>query len=920
MLSRRKFLKTAALAAAVESGFDTLGWSEIPSPARPTNLTVEYLKDPLGIDVRQPRLGWLPPANTQRGAGQQAYQIVAASSRNKLLAGNPDLWDSGKVASSNCAQVVYRGQVLQSQTAVHWRLRSWNQDGRPSQWSAPALWEMGLLKQSDWKAKWIADVAAADREHTYTGPAPFFRKAFQLPSPVTSARAYICGLGFCELYLNGKRVGDQVLSPNQTNYDSRKLHHLLYPYRDHARMRALYVTYDVTSYLRPGPNVAGIILGNGWYNQRDRLAEGYLWYHSPKLIFQLECQSADGNGVTVASDETWKVSTSGPIIHDGIFTGEDYDARLEMDQWLEPAFNDAGWMQAQTVPAPQGTLEAQISVPDRVVRSIEPVSERTVRPGVRRFDLGQNLAGWTRLKARGPRGSRITMRFFDEMGSDYGQVDSYVLKGTGTEVHEPRFTWHGFRTIEVQGTPETLAAASLEGRIVHSDVQTAGRFECSNDLFNRILHNARWSQLSNMHCGVPSDCPHRERLGYTGDGQVDAESAMLNFRMAPFYSKWIRDIHDSQSSVTGFVPHTVPFEGGGGGPPWGCACVIIPWLMHLYYGDRRVLEEQYSCMRQWVEYLRGCTDATGLVVHEEPGSWCLGEWATPTPVKIPKPLVNTCYYAYVSRLMARIAGVLGRTQDARHFAALARSAGNAVNQKFFNASIGQYYDGRQGANVFPLAFGVTPPAQVKAVFNRLVEINLHQNNGHFDTGMYGTPLTLDVLTAGGRADVAYTLMNQTTFPSYGFELAKGATTLWENWDGSGSHNHAMYASVARWFYKALAGIAPDPRHPGFKNIIVRPYPLESLSYVRAEYDSIRGKIASHWEQKDGKLQWNLEIPPASTATIFLPTDKPRNARESGNSLLHSRGLKLMGIKNRRVVCAARSGRYAFEIQDPNGLV
>ncbi len=701
MLSRRTFLKTAALVAAESRLGASQGEREIAQLV-PIDLTVEYLKDPLGIDMRRPRLGWQLEA-TRRGTKQKAHQIVAASSREELLSGSADLWDSGKVVSEDCAHIVYEGRELQSRDGCYWRVRVWDQDERASAWSKPAFWEMGLLEKSDWKAKWVGTMSEPGLEHTYTGPAPLFRKVFEFSQPVASARAYVCGLGFYELYINGNKVGDQVLSPNQTNYDQRPLWRLLYPYRDHARTRVLYVTYDVTSYLGQGHNVAGIILGNGWYNQRDRQAEGYMWYDSPRVIFQMECRLADGTVETVASDENWKVSTAGPIVHNGIFTGEDYDARLEMNGWLDPDYDDAGWNQVESVRPPTGSLKAEMSIPDRIVRTIGPVSVKSSRAGIYRFDLGQNLAGWARLKVRGPRGRRVTLRFIEEGGKGYGQSDSYVLKGDGLETYEPRFTWHGFRYVDVSGAPEPMTAVNLDGRVVHTDVELVGKFECSNPLFNRIMHNVRWSQLSNMHCGVPSDCPHRERLGYTGDGQVDAESAMYNFDMAPFYTKWIKDMRDTQNSETGFIPHTVPFGGGGGGPPWGCAYVIIPWLMYLYYGDRRVLEEHYSGMKRWIEYLKDSTDESGLVVREEPGSWCLGEWAAPTTIKIPKPLVNTCYYAYVSQLMARIAGALEQNEDKQRFTTLARSAGMAVNERFLNEKLGQYYDGRQGANVFPPA-------------------------------------------------------------------------------------------------------------------------------------------------------------------------------------------------------------------------
>ncbi|MGH9344245.1 MAG: alpha-L-rhamnosidase C-terminal domain-containing protein, partial [Terriglobia bacterium] len=458
-----------------------------------------------------------------------------------------------------------------------------------------------------------------------------------------------------------------------------------------------------------------------------------------------------------------------------------------------------------------------------------------------------------------------------------------------------------------------LKLISLEGKVVHTAVEPAGQFGCSNELFNRIFRNARWSQLSNMHCGVPSDCPHRERLGYTGDGQIDAEAAIFNFDMAAFYTKWIDDMHDAQNPQTGFVPHTAPFEGGGGGPPWGSACVIIPWLMHLYYADRRILDEHYSGMRQWVEYLRSRIDDDGLVVREEPGSWCLGDWSTVGPIEIPPPLVDTCYYAHVAQLMARTARVLARVDDAQHFSELTESAKAAVNTRFFNASLNQYHDGRQGANVFPLAFGLVPEERFKLVLDRTVDIFLRDNCGHFDTGMFGTPLALDVLTAGGRPDVAYTLMNQTPFPGYGFEIGKGATTLWERWDGIGSHNHAMFGSVVRWFYKSLAGINPDPENPGFKNIVIRPCALAGLTHVTAEYLSIRGKISSRWRRERGSIYIDIEVPAGSTATLFLPADSEKHVQVSGTPLRQAAAVKFITSGNGRVVCATGSGRYRFEV-------
>ena len=532
--------------------------------------------------------------SNRRGAKQSAYQVMVYRSSGKLPPGEGDLWDSGKVAEEDITQVLYEGMAMQSRIRCHWRVRVWDQLDVPSDWSDEAHWEMGLLEPGDWKAKWIGD-GSREESPNYTEPAPYFRKSFELARAVSKARAYVCGLGFYELYLNESKVGDHVLSPNQTDYDRRSLQQLLYPFDDKTSKRVLYVSYDVTHHLRAGRNVAGVILGHGWYNQRDRQEEGCMWYDSPRLILQIETEFSDGSRETIVSDKSWKVSTSGPIIHNGIFTGESYDARRDMPGWLGADYDDSAWRPAELVRAPTGTLRAQCSVPDKVVKTIPPTSVSNPKPGVYRFDLGQNLAGWARLKVQGPEGRRIDLRFFEERGENYRQTDSYVCAGKGIEVFEPRFTWHGFREVEVTGSPEPLSLSSLEGKVVHTAIDPAGRFECSNELFNRILQNCRWSQVSNMHCGIPSDCPHRERVGYTGDwGRVAAQAAIFNFDMTRFFTKWTDDMGDAQNRETGFVPTARRLRAEEEAPPWGSAYVVLPWLMYVYYGDRRVLEAHYA--------------------------------------------------------------------------------------------------------------------------------------------------------------------------------------------------------------------------------------------------------------------------------------------------------------------------------------
>jgi alpha-L-rhamnosidase len=910
-LTRREFLGTAAGILAENAQGRPIGE---PAPAQPRNLKCEYAETPLGVDILCPRLSWRLEA-AGRAVRQTAYQILVAADLASLQIGRVDFWDSGKVQGSVCSQVEYRGRKLSSRTRCFWKVRIWDGRDRASEWSPVSWWEMGLLDPADWQARWIGAGSYDDWGLTYTGPAAFFRRVIEIAAKPISARAYVCGLGFYELYINGEKVGDHVLSPNQTNYDRRHLRRLDYPFDNRTRERVCYVTYDVTASLREGRNAVGLILGHGWYNQRDRLAEGYMWYGLPRFILQIEATLADGSRRVVVSDDRWKLSTSGPIVHNGIFTGERYDARLEMPGWCLPDYDDSAWTSARLMPAPVGQLTAQYGPPDRVTQTLPPVFQKRRDAETVVFDFGQNLAGWIRLNVRGPHGSAVRMRFIEDGGPSYGQADGYVIGGRGEETWEPRFTWHGFRQVEINSSTETLRHLHCVARVAHSDVKAAGTFTCSNSLFNQILHNCLWSQRSNMHGSVPSDCPHRERVGYTGDwGQVAAEAAIFNFDMARFYTKWIHDMADAQNPKTGFVPHSAPFEGGGGGPPWGSGYVVVPWLMYVYYADRRTLTEHYTGMQHWVEYLRSKTDREGIVVAEEPGSWNLGEWATPAPLEIPPEFVNTCYYAYVAKTMERISKVLGKTGEIAYFSHLADEAGRAVKARFFDAAARQYWTGRQGANVFPLVFGLVDHSYEKPVFERLIEIIMHENTGHFDTGIFGTRFVLDLLTCHGRADIAFTMMNQTTFPSFGWQIERGATTLWENWNGHGSHNHAMFGSVCAWFYKALAGINADAAQPGFKHVIIRPEPVGDLSFAEAKYESLYGEIVSFWRRDSADLHLVTVIPANCTATVFLPTTHEQDIDTGGKPLAEASEIRLLGVRQGRVACQIASGRYEFTVR------
>lgn len=823
--------------------------------AGPIALRTEYLQNPLGLGVRAPRFSWQLPAGMQ-----SAFQISVKSDGDSL-------WDSGRVTSSQSLHVPYSGRPLQARQRCTWKVRVWDGDGSTSLWSDSASFELGLLDPVDWRAKWIGAAEMESDSDVGSSPSPWFRRTFRLTSRPKAARAYVCGLGFFELYLNGRKVGNDVLAPAQTDYDRRQVRHALYPFDDQTTKRVSYLTYDVSEYLREGENAAGVVLGDGWYNQRDRVEEGWLWYGSPRMILQIE---GEGGALIVASDEQWRVSTSGPILHGGIFSGEQYDARLEMPGWNAPGFDDSAWTKAVAVRAPSGAITAQAAPPDRVMEVVPGVIS-SASPGVFTFDAGTNLAGWAKLRVSGPRGRKVALRFREDAGRDYGQRDSYVLKGEGIETWEPRFTWHGFRYVDVTGVDE---APQLDVCGVHTAVEPAGRFECSNSLFNQIHATFVRTQLANMHCGVPSDCPHRERLGYTGDGQVAAQAAIYALDMARFYSTWTDDIADARNHQTGYVPHTAPFEGGGGGPPWGSAMVLMPWYLYLYYGDRLALDRHYGAMREWVSYLGTRTDPQGIVVKEEPGGWFLGDWCPPRKVAIPPEFVSTCYFGHCADLVGRAAEALGRKQDAATMAGLVRRTSEALRLRYFDANKRQYVDGRQGANFFPLAFGLVPLELQDAVFARGAEILERDNHEHFDTGFVGTPLVLDVLTAKGRADLAYRTMNQRDFPSFGHMLASGATTLWETWDGGSSRMHPMFGGACRWFWQALAGIAPDVQLPGFERILIQPRPVEDLQWVRAEYQTLRGPVTVHWTKVGGQFRMTLIVPPNTEAVVTLPGGGP----------------------------------------------
>jgi alpha-L-rhamnosidase len=675
--------------------------------------------------------------------------------------------------------------------------------------------------------------------------------------------------------------------------------------------------------LNKGWNALGVILGNGWYNMHTRAVWNFdqaPWRDRPVLRCQLDVTFADGSQRTIATDNTWRVAT-GPIVFDSIRNGEVYDARLEKEGWDTGEYRDADWPLARIDPGPKGVLKAQMMPPIKVTRTIEPVKLTEPKDGVYVFDMGQNFAGRVRLKVSGAAGTKVVLKYGERLNDDgtvdqreigqhvksgLPQTDTYILKGKGTEVWEPRFVYHGFQYVEVTGLPDKPRLDTLEGRVVHTAFDRAGMFECSNELFNQIQKNTLWSYVSNFH-GYPTDCPHREKNGWTGDAHLAAETGLYNFDAASAYTKWMNDLRDEQRD-SGELPGIVPTSGWGyhwgNGPAWDSAYVLIPWYLYEYCGDTRILAEHYDRLKRYVDYLTSKADNHIVSIG-------LGDWA-PAKSKTPEKVTSTGYYYRDALIVSQIARLLGKTEDARKYGELTLKIRDAFNKAFYNAETGLYDGGTQTAMSCALYHGLVPPPEQARVVRNLVDI-IEKNDGHLDAGILGTKYLIDALTAYDRADVVYEMATQTTYPSWGRWLKEGATTLWEQWDGNASRNHIMFGHISAWFYETLAGIRIDPEAVGFKRIIIKPQLLGDVTWVKAEHESMYGTIRSAWEVRDDEFSLEVTIPVNTTATVYVPSDTHTFITE-GPDYIHSgdhvRFLRL--DDSYYVVFAVESGTYKFK--------
>jgi alpha-L-rhamnosidase len=897
----------------------------IQATVKPTKLTCEYNTNPLSIDNPEPRLSWINISDKgERGQFQTAWEIRVAGTRKDLLSGNSTLWESGKVISNESVNIVYKGKRLTSEQSCWWQVRVWDRDGRLSDWSEPASWSMGLLKPEDWKAEWIGapwqdDLPIprlrypgekADSTKGLTDPAPLLRKSFNISKKILSARVFVTGLGYFEMYLNGNKVSEDVLSPNLTLYGKRSdLGEIGAMIKNNFReYRVMYLTYDITKLLKHGENVAGAILGNGFYNPRSYWTQGY---GSPRFLAQIHIIYTDGTEQVVCTDQSWKVS-KGPILMNQIYDGEFYDARLEQPGWCSPGFNDSAWEKASLRKAPEGALEAQISPTDRVMEKLKPKTIENPGQGHYIVDFGEEISGWLHISAvKGESGHKIDIKYICEspMGSN-----SYTMKGGGPESYAARFTWFVFSKVEISNWPGELKPDQITAEAVYSDIESSGQFECSNQLFNKINKIWRRSQTDNMHGGVASDCPHRERSPYTGDGQVSCVTLMHNFDTRSFYTKWIRDMWGAQNPDNGYVPNGAPWQPGcGGGVAWGAAINIMPWEFYVQYGDIKMISDNFDAMKGYIRYMLTWTDEQGIMHSQapeksKPNQWInLGDWCSPGSLP-PDEMVHTFYLWRCTDLTAKAAMALGKTKEYDEYSRLAEKTKDAFMSRFYDKEKGTY--GPNGGNIFALKMGV-PGNQKDRVLSAL-KADIAANGGHLDTGIFGTQFFFEVLSDNGLNELAYEAMNKRTQPGYGWWIDQGATTTWEQWDGKNSRNHPMFGGGLVWFYRKLAGMNADPGNPGYRNIIFKPMPASDITYASYTNQTPYGPASIRWEKKNNKFIMEINVPTGSTATVYLPASGESGLTESGKPIAGNSDISFLGLENGYAHVKVGSGKYHFE--------
>ena len=836
-----------------------------PEKGIPGNLKCEYLVNPVGIDTPHPRFVW-QLHDKRMGAGQTAFELFLGTDSAEVASGKGNIWNTGRINTGKNI-IIYEGDSLKPFTRYYWGVRLWGQARKQQADSPVSFFETGMMEQDNWKGTWITDTRDIELK-----PAAYFRKTFMVSGNIKSARLYIAAAGLYEAHINGNQLGDQRLDPAFTRYDRRNL----------------YVVHDLTPMIVKGENTVGVLLGNGWYNHQST-AVWYFheapWRARPSFCSDIRIVYDDDSVEIISTGTDWKTSLS-PVIFNSIYTAEHYDARLEQPGWNMPGFNDKKWKNSIPVSAPSLNITVQAMHPIRINEEIPAADMKQIDGRTWLFDLGRNIAGISSLTVSGEAGTKITLRHAERLGgdgradqsnidvhyrptddSDPFQTDIFILSGIGEETFMPKFNYKGFRYVEVASDkPVELTKESLRGYFMHSDVPAAGMIRSSNPILDKIWWATNNSYLSNLY-GYPTDCPQREKNGWTGDAHIAIETGLYNFDGITVYEKWLRD-HMDEQQPNGVLPAIIPTSGWGytwaNGPDWTSTIAIIPWNIYLFYGDATLLEDCYDYIKRYVDHITDISPS-GLT------DWGLGDWI---PIKSvsSRELTSSIYYYTDALILAKAARLFDKEEDHEKYSALAESIRDAINIKYFDAGKAIYSKGFQTELAAPLFWGIVADDMKAKVAGNLAE-SIRKNGNKMDVGLLGTKAILNALSENGYPDLAYELAVRDSFPSWGWWIVNGATTLYENWpldsNSDISMNHIMFGEIGAWMYKALGGIFPDEKNPGFKNVILKPYFVKGLDHFEAEHDGPYGKIVSSWKRNGEEVIYDVTLPAGSTATLDL---------------------------------------------------